>query len=150
MILEVKAALQIAKSAREVFEAIVDPAQMGNYFIERGSGRMETGKTIMWKFYEFDGEFPIKVGLVEMDKSVSFQWDGPDSRLLTVQITLTPAGDGATVVRVIERGMDNDAAGLVWLSGNTEGWANFLACMKAWLEYGIRLREGAFDFMKNT
>jgi len=37
---------------------------------------------------------------------------------------------------------------LKWALGNTEGWANFLACMKAYLEYGINLRKGAFDFMK--
>lgn len=32
--------------------------------------------------------------------------------------------------------------------GNTDGWANFLACLKAYLEYGINLRKGAFDFLK--
>lgn len=37
-----------------------------------------------------------------------------------------------------------------WLGQNTEGWANFLACLKAYLEYGINLRKGAFDFQKNT
>ncbi len=149
MILEVKAALQIAKPPHEVFEAIVNPAQMRNYFIERGSERMETGKTVVWKFPEFDGEFPVKIGKVEKDKSIAFEWGGPDGKPLTVEITLTPAGVGATVVRITEKGMENDAAGLAWLVGNTEGWANFLACMKAWLEYGIHLREGAFDFMKN-
>lgn len=33
---------------------------------------------------------------------------------------------------------------------NTEGWANFLACMKAYLEYDIQLRKGAFDFMRKN
>ena len=27
--------------------------------------------------------------------------------------------------------------------------SNFLACLKAYLEYGINLRKGAFDFMKD-
>ncbi len=150
MLLEVKAALQIAKPAREVFEAIADPEQMRNYFIAHGSGRMETGKTVVWRFPEFDGEFPVRVGRIEKDRSIAFEWDGPDGKPLTVQITLTPAGNGATVVRVTEKGMENDAAGLAWLVGNTEGWANFLACMKAWLEYGVHLREGAFEFMKQA
>ena len=39
-------------------------------------------------------------------------------------------------------------AGIKQLMGQTEGWANFLACLKAYLEYGINLRKGAFDFMK--
>ena len=44
--------------------------------------------------------------------------------------------------------MENNLEGIEWLGRNTEGWANFLACIKAYLEYGINLREGAFDFMK--
>jgi hypothetical protein len=37
---------------------------------------------------------------------------------------------------------------LNWALENSEGWANFLACMKAYLEYGIQLRKGAFEFMR--
>jgi uncharacterized protein YndB with AHSA1/START domain len=40
-ILEIKAAIQIQKSAGEVFEAIVNPKKMSNYFISKSSGRME-------------------------------------------------------------------------------------------------------------
>ena len=36
--LEVKAAIQISKPVNEVFEAIVDPLQMINYFISKASG----------------------------------------------------------------------------------------------------------------
>ena len=41
----------------------------------------------------------------------------------------------------------SDSNSLKWLVGNTEGWANFLACLKAWMEYKVNLRKGAFDFM---
>jgi len=37
-----------------------------------------------------------------------------------------------------------------WVLENTEGWANFLAFMKAYLEHGIQLRKGAFDFMRKN
>ncbi|MEZ5019958.1 MAG: hypothetical protein R2756_07515 [Bacteroidales bacterium] len=85
--LEIETAIQVLKTPHEVFEAIVDPAMMSNYFISRGSGRLDEGKREL------------------------------------------------------------DEAGLKWLQGNTAGWANFLACLKAYLEYGINLRVGAFDFM---
>jgi len=49
---------------------------------------------------------------------------------------------------VTEKSRDKDEAGLKWLMQNTEGWANFLACLKAWLDNGINLRKGAFDFLK--
>jgi uncharacterized protein YndB with AHSA1/START domain len=74
--LEIKVAIQIIKPVSEVFEAIVDPVKMSNYFISNGSGRMEEGKDLSWQF-------------------------------------------------------------------------NFLTCLKAYLEYGINLRKGAFDFMSD-
>lgn len=37
----IKAAIQILRPIPEVFEAIIDPKKMSNYFISEGSGRME-------------------------------------------------------------------------------------------------------------
>jgi uncharacterized protein YndB with AHSA1/START domain len=146
--LQIQTALQILKPVPDVFTAIVDPAKMSNYFISEGSGPMEEGKTVTWKFPEFDEAFPVRVGKVEQDKYVSYCWDSTDGTELLVEITLTPKGDNATVVTITEKEMNNDEAGINWLMGNTAGWANFLACLKAYLEYGINLRKGAFDFMK--
>jgi uncharacterized protein YndB with AHSA1/START domain len=147
-LLEVKTALQIAKPASVIFEAIVNPDRMKNYFISKSSGRMEEGKTVVWQFPEFEFDAPVRVGKIEQDKYISFSWDGSDGKELYVEMTLTPQPDNSTVVRISEKGMENNEVGIAWLVGNTEGWANFLACMKAWLEYGIHLRKGAFDFMK--
>ena len=145
-ILEIKTALQILKPAHDVFEAIVDPVKMSNYFISKGSGRMEDGREVTWKFPEFDFEFPVRVGKIETDKYISYRWNNDNTELL-VEMTLTHRGSEATLVTITEKGRRNDPEGIKWLKGNTEGWANFLACLKAWLEYGINLRKGAFDFM---
>jgi len=146
--LEAKAAIQISKPVNEVFEAIVDPAKMSNYFISKGSGRMEEGKKIIWKFPEFEMEAPIRTGKIEKNKYISFYWEIDGIELLT-EMTLTPKGNNSTLVSITEKSRENDEAGIRWLVGNTEGWANFLACLKAWLEYGINLRKGAFDFMSD-
>ena len=145
-ILEIKAALQISKPANEVFEAIVDPLKMSNYFISKSSGRMEEGREVKWQFPEFDMEFPVRVGKMESNKYISFCWD-MDEIELKVEITLTPKANNSTLVNITEKSRNDDDAGIKWLMGNTEGWANFLACLKAYLEYGINLRKGAFDFM---
>ncbi len=147
--LEIKVALQILKPARTVFEAIIDPEKMSNYFISKSSGRMIEGKQVRWKFPEFEEEFPIRVGKIEQDRYISYHWE-VDGEELLVEMTLTPTDGGATVVTITEKSMKNDEAGIQWLMGNTGGWANFLACLKAYLEYGINLRKGAFDFMKET
>jgi uncharacterized protein YndB with AHSA1/START domain len=147
-LLEIKAALQMGKPVNEVFEAIVDPAKMSNYFISKGSGRMEEDKTIIWRFPEFDEEFPVRISKIEKDKYISYYWD-IDGKELLVEMALTPKGSNSTLVTITEKSMENDEAGIKWLKGNTEGWANFLACLKAYLEYGINLRKGGFDFLKN-
>jgi uncharacterized protein YndB with AHSA1/START domain len=144
--LEIEAAIQIRKTPGEVFDAITDPAGMSNYFISWGSAVMEEGKEIMWKFPEFESEFPIRVRRLEKDACVSFTW-GAEGQEMLVEMTLTPRGPDSTVVRVTEKSMPFDEAGLKWVKGNTQGWANFLACLKAYLEYGINLRKGAFDFL---
>jgi uncharacterized protein YndB with AHSA1/START domain len=145
LFLEIKTAIQISKPVNDVFEAIVDPAKMSNYFISKSSGRMEPGKQIMWKFPEFDVEFPIRVGKIIIDKYISYYWDIEGIELL-VEMDLTSKEGGSTLVTITEKSRDNDEKGISWLKGNTEGWANFLACLKAYLEYGINLRKGAFDF----
>jgi len=142
--LEIKVALKMLKPIQDVFEAIVDPARMSNYFISKSTGHMEEGKTLTWQFPEFDMEFPVRVRKIDKDRYISFYWDSPDGFETLVEITLKPMDD-ATFVTVTEKSRDNDEGGLKWLRGNTEGWANFLACLKAYLEYGINLRKGAFD-----
>ena len=144
--LEIKVALQILKPANTVFEAIIDPEHMSNYFISKSTGKMVEGKTLTWKFPEFEAEFPIHVEKIEQDRYISYRWE-VDGEMLLVEMTLEPTEGDSTVVTITEKGRDNDEAGLKWLMGNTGGWANFLACLKAYLEHGINLRKGAFDFM---
>ncbi len=143
-----EAALQITKPAREVFEAIVDPGQMTNYFISKSSGRMEAGAHLMWEFPEFDGAYPVRVEAAEQDTLIRFYWD-VDEVECEVEITLNPgSAPNSTVVRISEKGNFPDTeSALKFVKSNTEGRANFLACLKAWTEYGINLRKGAFDFM---
>ena len=143
--LEIKVALKMQKPLHEVFEAIVDPSKMSNYFIKTSTGRIEEGKTIKWQFPEFDFEFPIRVDKVETDKYISYFWNDFDGTETNVEITLKVLEDNSTIVNITEKSRNNDDAGIKWLKGNTEGWANFLACMKAYLEYGINLRKNAFD-----
>jgi uncharacterized protein YndB with AHSA1/START domain len=143
--LGIKVEIQILKPPAEVFEAIVDPDKMTNYFISKSSGRLEEGKQVIWRFPEFDLEFPVRAGKIKMNSYISFYWEVDGIELL-VEITLNPKINNATIVTITEKGRNNDEAGIKWLQGNTEGWANFLACLKAYLEYGINLRKGAFSF----
>lgn len=50
-VLTAKASIQALKPAAEVFEAIVSPDKMNNYFIEHSTGRLETGKEVLKSFF---------------------------------------------------------------------------------------------------
>src|SRR5690606_29831878 len=144
MKLTAKASLQIQKPIEKVFEAIVDPNHITQYFISKSSGRMETGMELTWEFGDFPGEFPVHVIEVVNQKSISFVWDVET----VVRINLESLPDTSTVVRITEGEKPLSVENLTWLTDNSFGWGNFLDCLKAYLEYGINLRKGAFDYRK--
>lgn len=120
---------------------------MTQYFIAESTGRLEEGKEVIWKFPEFpELECLIKNVRIEKYRSISFVWDDET----TVNIYLEEQEDQSVVIKVEEGAKELNDPNLQWLIGNTEGWANFLACMKAYLEYGVNLRKGAFAFLQNS
>lgn len=139
--LEITTSIKINKLPQEVFNAIVDPANMTNYFISSSTGFMKEGVSLTWKFPEMDIEFPVTVGKIINEAYISFYWDPVmDGEQTLVEITLKNEAENKTRVIVTEKSKPNDAVGIKWLKDNTEGWAHFLACLKAWLQHGINLR----------
>lgn len=146
MKLESKAFLQIQKPIETVFEGIVNPEHMCQYFISESTARLEPGNEVIWKFPEFEDRFPLREIKIEGMQRISFVWD-PET---VVIISLKAMPDNSTLVRVKEGGKEFSEENLKWALENSGGWANFLACLKAYLEYGVQLRKGAFDFMRKV
>ena len=148
--LTIRIKIQVSKSREEVFNALTDRTKLSRFFISEASSDLEAGKQIIWKFPEFNFvEFSIEVLKVEYPEIIILTWEGAENHITTVTFELTEIEKNQTLVSVVEEGMQNDAEGIAWLGRNSEGWANFLACLKAYLEYGINLREGAFEFLRN-
>lgn len=144
MKLIIQAKIQIQKPIATVFENIVNPEKMTQYFIGSSTGRMEEKAELIWTFPEFEERCPVTVTAVVPNHKIVFVWDTD----MVVTIQLTEQADKSTLVHVTEDGKENNEKGIKWYGGNTEGWANFLACLKAYSEYGINLRKGAFEFMR--
>lgn len=142
MDLKAEGEIRIARPVHDVFEAIVDPAKMSGYFISWGSGRLEAGQTVQWRWGDVGAEAPVKVLDVSTNQRVSFTW-GPDTQASRVDIELVPESADATAVQVTEGSWPGDDAGIQRLSGQVFGWAHFLLCLKAYLEFGIDLRAGS-------
>jgi uncharacterized protein YndB with AHSA1/START domain len=139
---------RVARPVAEVFEAVVNPAELSRYFTTGGArGRLETGATVMWDFADFPGAFPVQVAEVVQDKRIVFSWaaDGGDSAYDTaVTMNFEALEDGRTLVSITETGWRETPAGLKASYGNCQGWMQMLCALKAWVEHGINLREGMF------
>ncbi|GIM45322.1 ATPase [Collibacillus ludicampi] len=142
---EVKTKIKILKPVSDVFEAIVDPAKMSNYWFSSGSGRLEQGKTVTLRYDEYDAKLDIKVIEYEVNKKIVYLWSASGEETV-VTITLKELDTTGTIIEVNEKGWKKDDDSLISkLLGQKEGWVYVLTCLKAYLEFGVNLR-GALVF----
>ncbi len=149
MDLRFKVSGRIARPVHDVFEAIVDPSKLSQYFTTGGAkGRLEPGATVTWDFADFPGAFPVDVAEVVPDERIVLRWGAPstdgDPYPTTVTIELEPLDDGRTLVTIAEEGWRPTTEGQTASYGNCEGWTGMLIHLKAWIEHGIKLREGFY------
>ena len=159
MDLKFKVMIHVARPVEEVFEAVADPKQLSSYFTTGGaSGRLEAGKTVTWDFHDFPGAFPVEVDEVVPNQKIVLRWEAAEGEQVcggdidikpagyqtTVTMNFRPTDDGRTLVEIEERGWRDNEAALQASYGNCMGWSQMLAALKAWVEHGINLREGAY------
>ena len=157
MELKFKITGRIARPVAEVFEAVADPKKLSGYFTTGGAkGRLETGATVMWDFADFPGAFPVEVVDVVPNERIVLKWsasEGPPEPgttpepldyKTTVTMTFEQLDDGRTLVSIAEEGWRQTPGGLKGTIGNCQGWSQMLCAMKAYVEYGINLREGFY------
>lgn len=136
---------RIAKPVAEVFEAVVDPGRLSQFFTTGGAkGRLVAGTEVTWDFHDFPGAFPVKVIEVVPNERIVLSWQGEGGLWTRVTMTFAALGPDRTHVRIAEEGWRTDPAGMKAAFGNCEGWTGMLCAMKAWLEHGINLREGFY------
>ncbi|SEP00195.1 SRPBCC family protein [Paenibacillus sp. OV219] len=133
--------IRINKPAADIFEAFADPDKLAQFWFA-GSGRLEQGKTFIWRYEEYNAEVPIYIVEFVENERIVYRWGGEDGGNL-VTIKLHPEQSSATVVEVTEQGFDasTDNEQLRQeMIGNKEGWTYMLTCLKGYLEYGVKLR----------
>lgn len=148
-----RVAARIDRPIDDVFEAVVDPTRLSNYFTTGGAeGRLETGAVVTWAFHDFPGSFPVRVDRVDAEgpkRRIVLRWDAddtdaPEPYLTEATLTFVALDDGRTLVEVSETGWRQTPSGRRASYGNCSGWMQMLCSLKAWLEHGINLREGMF------
>ncbi|RIO57454.1 hypothetical protein BUZ85_19845 [Mammaliicoccus sciuri] len=124
--------MQVNVPKENVFEAFVNPNQIGGFWFSSSSERWEQGKTITLCYEEYNAELDVQIKSIEENKSIEFIWGDH-----TVTIQLEGIGE-STIVTTIEK--DFDTRDVERLLGQKEGWVYMLSCLKAYLEHNVRIR----------
>jgi len=141
---------KIQKPVEDVFKAVQDPEKLSGYFTNGGaSAPLTEGTTVEWAFEDTPGEkvgpFPVKVKKVVPNELITFAWQGAPGKDTLVEMKFEKDGPEATIVRITESGWDENEENLKRSYGNCMGWSQMLSALKAYTEYGINLRKGAYE-----
>lgn len=146
MTLGFKVSARIAKPVSEVFDGVANPAKLSGYFTTLGgaSAPLVPGTTVTWW-----GKVPVEVDEVIPERKIVLRWDasvapGEAPYKTLIEMSFEPLDDGATLVVIGESGWHEGENGLRKSYLNCEGWSQMLSCLKAYVEYGINLREGYY------
>ena len=142
--------LHVSRAPQQVYDAVADPDQLSRYFTTGGAkGWAETGATVTWEFGDFPGPFPVEIDEALPPERIVLRWDaqeeGGKKYKTKVIFTFEPVdGGNRTKVSVTESGWQDNPASQKAAYGNCMGWSQMLMALKAWVEHGINLREGAY------
>lgn len=140
---------RIQKPASEVFDAVYNPEKLSGYFTNGGaSAPLDEGTTVQWSFADNPGDekltFPVVVKKVIPNELIVLGWEGAKGLDTVVEMHFIDNGPSDTIVKISENGWRETQSDLNSSYLNCMGWTQMLCCMKAFTEYGINLRKGAF------
>lgn len=149
MDLKFKVQTKIQKPVGEVFDAVYNPSKLSGYFTNGGaSAPLDEGTTVLWAFADNPGDeenkFPVQVKKVVKNKLIVLSWEGAKGLDTNIEMEFEAAGDDETIVRISETGWRETQADLDSSYLNCYGWSQMIFALKAYVEYGIDLRKGAF------
>jgi len=137
---------KIQKPLAEVFDGVYNPSKITRYFATGGaSAPLDVGTTVIWQFADHPGDVPVRVKEVVPNQLIAFEWDaGEPNTVCRVEMKFEALDDKSTMVSITESGWPSTQKGLDLSYGNCMGWSHMTAFLKAYLEYGINLRKGAY------
>lgn len=135
---EVTAKMKILKPTNVVFEAIVDPEKICNFWFSSSSQRWERGKEVILKYDEYHAEGVINVLELKENKKIAFSWGEEHNEETIVTIILKDSDNGSTIIEVSESGLKEEDPEVVnKMMGQKEGWVYMLSCLKCYVENDI-------------
>lgn len=140
---------KIQKPIEEVFDAVYNPDKLSGYFTNGGaSAPLDEGTTVEWAFADNPGDekmkFPVTVEKVIPNELIVLEWQGAKTHNTRVEMNFEKTGPEETLVKISETGWKENQEDLDTSYGSCYGWSHMIFGLKAFVEYGINLRKGAF------
>jgi uncharacterized protein YndB with AHSA1/START domain len=143
-----KAEMLIRKPVAEVFEAFVDPEITDRFWFTKSTGRLESGKHIVWTWEMYDMSIEVNVKEVEPNKRIVLD-GGNYGAMTTVEWVFTPFENDTTYVTITNSGFQGDGDKVVKDALDSKGGFTWvLAGLKALLEHNLELNAIADAFPK--
>lgn len=144
----VEAQMLIRKPVSEVFEAFINPAITKHFWFTKGSGRLETGKTVVWEWEMYNVSTIVTVKDILPNKKIIIDWDEPPT---SVEFEFTTLSDDSTYVTIKNYGFNKTGDELLEaVKDSTGGFTTVLDGLKAYLEHGINLNLIADKYPKEA
>jgi uncharacterized protein YndB with AHSA1/START domain len=142
--------IKVQRPVEEVFDAVYDPRKLSGYFTNGGSsGRLDEGATVEWRFADNPNESavsaPVTVRQNVPNEKLVLEWQGAPDHNTVVEMTFESTAPDETLVKISESGWQEKD--LAHSYGNCFGWSFMITALKAYVEHGINLRQGAFGGM---
>lgn len=139
--IEVNVNTRILKPVSEVFEAVVDPSLLSQYFTSKSSGPLKSGTSVEWEFADVGAKGNVDVVEVKENTEIILEWSAAAEKTrCTMKFSAEDAN--TTVLTITESKFSMDENGVHRAMGQTAGWTFFLACLKAFVQFDVRLRTG--------
>jgi len=132
-----EAAMKIRKPPETVFQAFVDPAITKNFWFTHGTGKLEKGKTVTWKWEMYNLSTKVVVKEIKPNKKIVIEWDEPPT---VVEFDFQSLPDGSTYVYIKHYGFNKSGDELIEaIKNSTGGFTTVLDGLKAYLEHNLNL-----------
>jgi uncharacterized protein YndB with AHSA1/START domain len=134
----------IRKPVEQVFNAFIDPVITTKFWFTKSSGKIETGKEILWEWEMYGVSSIVKVRAVKANELILIDWGEPETK---VEWKFIPKSLDTTFVKISNWGFSGTEDEIIANAINSMGGFSFLlAGLKAFLEYNVVLNLVADHF----
>ncbi len=143
-----KAEMLIRKPIAEVFEAFINPEITCKFWFTKSTGRLDTGKYIVWTWEMYDISIEVDVKEIELNKRIVVEW-GNHGSMTTVEWIFTPYETDKTYVTITNSGFQGDGDKVVNDALDSKGGFTWvLAGLKALMDHNLELNAIADAYPK--